>query len=133
MEVAYNVRSPVDDGELTRLYERAFGASTGGVIPWMSRLEDHSLTWVTAEQDTTLVGFVNVIGDGGAHAVLLDTMVDPASQRRRVGRRLVNEASEAARELGCQWLHVDYEPALAAFYEQACGFRRTAAGLLRLP
>lgn len=85
-----------------------------------------------AEQNSTLIGFVNVIGDGGAHAVLLDMIVDPAAQHQGVGRRLVEEASEAARQLGCRWLHVDYEPALAAFYEQTCGFRRTPAGLLRL-
>jgi hypothetical protein len=30
-----------------------------------------------------------------------------------------------------EWVHVDYEPSLARFYER-CGFRSTAAGLLKL-
>ena len=32
---------------------------------------------------------------------------------------------------GMTWLHVDYEPHLDGFY-RGCGFRPTAAGLLRL-
>ena len=33
---------------------------------------------------------------------------------------------------GCDWLHVDYEPHLAAFYTEACGFSSTSAGLRTL-
>jgi hypothetical protein len=40
-------------------------------------------------------------------------------------------AAAAAREAGCEWLHVDYEASLTPFYE-ACGFVPTAAGLIRL-
>lgn len=79
-----------------------------------------------------LVGFVNVVGDGGAHAFLLDTVVSPDRRSQGLGQRLVAEAEVAARELGCSWLHVDYEPALADFYERVCGFRPTAAGLVTL-
>ncbi|GAA0221995.1 hypothetical protein GCM10009539_03960 [Cryptosporangium japonicum] len=66
------------------------------------------------------------------HAVLLDTAVHPEYQRRGVGARLVSEAAAAAAELGCHWLHVDYEPHLATFYEQSCGMRPTSAAVLRL-
>jgi hypothetical protein len=52
-------------------------------------------------------------------------------QRQGVGTALVRQAAAAARARGATWLHVDYEPHLAGFY-QACGFRATAAGLLRL-
>ena len=45
-----------------------------------------------------------------------------------VGMRLV--AGEA-RNRGAEWLHVDYEPHLEAFY-RGCGFRHTAAGLIDL-
>jgi hypothetical protein len=38
-----------------------------------------------------------------------------------------------ARAVGCQWLHVDFEPNLASFYLDTCGFRRTDAGLVHLP
>lgn len=33
---------------------------------------------------------------------------------------------------GCRWLHADYQSGLRAFYEDACGLRPTAAGLLDL-
>ncbi|MFF9199652.1 GNAT family N-acetyltransferase [Streptomyces sp. NPDC014779] len=89
------------------------------------------LLHVTARRDGRLVGYVNVVGDGGAHAFLLDTTVHPAERRRGLGVALVREAARAARERGAHWLHVDYEPHLTGFYEQ-CGFRPTAAGLLAL-
>ncbi|MEV5677847.1 GNAT family N-acetyltransferase [Streptomyces sp. NPDC052179] len=78
-----------------------------------------------------LVGYVNVVGDGGVHAFVLDTTVHPDEQRRGLGRRLVTTAAEQARARGARWLHVDYEPALAGFYA-GCGFRPTAAGLMAL-
>ncbi|HUX49921.1 MAG TPA: GNAT family N-acetyltransferase, partial [Spirochaetia bacterium] len=51
--------------------------------------------------------------------------------RRGIGRELVERATAAVRERGLQWLHVDYEPHLEPFYAR-CGFRSTAAGLIRL-
>jgi hypothetical protein len=38
---------------------------------------------------------------------------------------------ESARELGCEWLHVDYDSHLEAFY-RTCGFQPTRAGLIDL-
>jgi ribosomal protein S18 acetylase RimI-like enzyme len=86
-----------------------------------------SLLWVSATRQERLVGFVNVAWDGGRHAFLLDTTVHPAVQRRG----LVRAAAVATRAQGVEWLHVDYEPHLEAFY-RACGFAPTRAGLLRL-
>jgi len=43
----------------------------------------------------------------------------------------VQRASALARDRGAAWLHVDYEPQLESFYS-GCGFRPTAAGLIRL-
>ncbi|GAA4426174.1 GNAT family N-acetyltransferase [Georgenia halophila] len=134
-DVTYRVRGGFTDAELTELHGRAFGdgdrRADGIVIPWNNRLA-LSIAWVTARQGGELLGFVNVIGDGGAHAVLLDTCVAPQAQGRGVGKRLVHEAADEARRLGCTWLHADYEPHLVRFYEQACGMRPTHAGLLRL-
>ena len=48
-----------------------------------------------------------------------------------MGRELVRRAEQAAREAGCTVLHVDYADELAPFYE-ACGFRPTRAGIIRL-
>ena len=90
-----------------------------------------SLLRVTARRAGRLVGYVNVVGDGGVHAFLLDTTVHPEERRRGLGVTLVRAAAEAARERGADWLHVDYEPHLTAFHER-CGFRPTAAGLMAL-
>ncbi|MGI8868916.1 MAG: GNAT family N-acetyltransferase [Mycobacteriales bacterium] len=132
MSIRYDVRAPVDDAALTALHGGAFSRPQDAVIPWSARLATHSLTWVTARSGQHLVGFVNVIGDGGAHAVLLDTVVEPDQQGRGIGRRLVSIAAAEARAAGCEWLHVDYEPTLAHFYEHGCGFRPTPAGLIPL-
>jgi GNAT superfamily N-acetyltransferase len=131
LPVTLRVRCVVDDAALSALHDVAFGKPPSPPRPWRARLDRHSVTWAGAFAGETLVGFVNVCGDGGAHAFLLDTVVHPAHRRRGIGRDLVRVAAGAAREAGCAWLHVDYEPRLAAFYE-SCGFAPTAAGLLRL-
>ena len=62
---------------------------------------------------------------------IFDSAVHPDYRRRGIATALVTQAAEVARKRGATWLHVDYEPHLAAFYER-CGFRPTAAGLIRL-
>ena len=120
----------MDDAELSALHDAAFG-EPGPVQAWGARLERHSLTWVTAHDGPTLVGFVNVAWDGGTHAFLLDTCVEPARQGAGIGVALVQRAAEASRAAGCGWLHVDLEPHLERFYAR-CGFSPSLAGLLRL-
>ncbi|MEV7597128.1 GNAT family N-acetyltransferase [Kitasatospora sp. NPDC089797] len=127
-EVVLTVRPELTDAELDAL----FGASWPGhrsvsFAPVLAR----SSTWVAARRGDRLVGFVNVAGDGGAHAFILDTTVHPDERRRGLGARLVRAAADAARACGAEWLHVDYEPHLEGFYAR-CGFRPTAAGLRRL-
>ena len=90
-----------------------------------------SLVHLGAYRGGELVGYVNVAWDGAMHAFLLDPMVHPGAQREGLGSTLVRRAVELARERGATWLHVDYEPHLAGFYER-CGFRPTAAGFIRL-
>jgi GNAT superfamily N-acetyltransferase len=80
----------------------------------------------------TLIGFVNVAWDGCDHAFLIDTKTRETFQRRGVGTHLVRLAAEQANSAGCEWLHVDFEPHLQAFYFDACGFRPTDAGLIHL-
>jgi len=126
------VRFPPEDKALSHLHRAAFGSDDEGVLPWADRLRNHSLTWVGAFDGDELIGFVNVLSDGGSHAFLVDTVVHPAHQRRGLGAAIVRTAAAEAAGAGCIWLHVDYEPAGADFYLQACGFRRTEAGLLRL-
>ncbi|GAA4621938.1 GNAT family N-acetyltransferase [Cellulomonas oligotrophica] len=129
--ITLHVRGDLTDRELDLLHSAAFDQPPAGA-PWRQRLADRSLTWVTARLDDRLVGFVNVVGDGGVHAILLDTCVAAAVRGRGVGRALVGAAADEARRAGCHWLHADYEPHLADFYEGACGLRPTDAGLLRL-
>ena len=126
------VRFSVQDEELSDLHARAFGNPMGEVIPWASRLSQHSLTWIGAFDGETLTGFVHACWDGGLHAFLLDTVVDPTYQRRGLGQALVQALIEQVKESSCEWLHVDYEPHLSDFYIKACGFSTTSAGLLQL-
>jgi ribosomal protein S18 acetylase RimI-like enzyme len=97
---------------------------------WWDQVRPHSLGWMTARQDGTLVGFVNVAWDGRDHAFLLDTKVRADHQRRGIATELVRLAAAHARAAGCEWLHVDFEDALASFYFDACGFRPTQAGII---
>lgn len=128
---AYEWRGRFDDRELDDLHAAAFGYEPVG-WGWNSQFASQSLGWLTAREDGQLVGFVNVAWDGGAHAFLLDLIVEPDHQRREVGRTVVGRATDGARAAGCDWLHVDFEEPLSKFYIERCGFRPTAAGLIRL-
>ena len=132
MALTFSVSPAVDDEELSELHGRAFGSSGTTLLPWSQRLRQHSLLWVTAEDDSGLIGFVNVVGDGGLHAFVLDTVVAPERQGEGIGQKLVETAAVEARARGCHWLHVDFEERLTGFYLDACGFRSTAAGVRRL-
>lgn len=124
-------RSAVSDGELVDLTRSHGGEVEAG---WWDRVGPHSLGWVTARTEAgELVGFVNVAWDGGDHAFLIDTKTRPTHQRQGLGVAVVGRAIAEAKAAGCEWLFVDFEPALEAFYIQACGFRSTPAGLVHLP
>jgi GNAT superfamily N-acetyltransferase len=90
-----------------------------------------SLCYVGAFDGERLIGYVNVAWDGGVHAFLLDTTVHPLYQRRGIGRALVQQAANATRAHGIEWLHVDFELHLTDFY-RGCGFLHTEAGLMNL-
>jgi GNAT superfamily N-acetyltransferase len=123
-------RGDLSDGEMVELIESHGGRPVAG---WWDQIRPHSLGWVTARAaDGTLVGFVNVAWDGGDHAFLLDTKTRGSAQRQGIGTELVRVAAHEAAVAGCEWLHVDFEPHLAAFYFEACGFRATDAGLIHL-
>jgi ribosomal protein S18 acetylase RimI-like enzyme len=100
---------------------------------WRDQIRSHSLGWVTARDgDGVVVGFVNVAWDGGDHAFLLDPKTRGDRQRRGIGTEVVRLAVRHAQAAGCEWLHVDFQPELTAFYFDACGFRPTDAGLIHL-
>jgi ribosomal protein S18 acetylase RimI-like enzyme len=135
--VVLKVRFGVDDAALSLLHHQAFNPDRpledAVIRPWAARLERHSLTWIGAFSSSRLVGFVHAVWDGATHAFILDTAVHPDFQRVGVGRDLVRAIADEAFRAGCDWVHVDYEPALGSFYENACGFRPTAAGLHSAP
>jgi GNAT superfamily N-acetyltransferase len=129
-DISYRWRAAITDGQLYDLTTSHGGHPQRG---WWDRVRPHSLGWVSAHlPDGALVGFVNLAWDGGDHAFVLDTTVHPDHQRRGIATRLVARATEAARAAGCDWLHVDFEEHLRPFYLDACGFRPTDAGLIRL-
>jgi GNAT superfamily N-acetyltransferase len=128
--VSYEWRGPVGNDELSALHTAGFGPPAQE-HDWQAQLR-HSLGWVCARDAGGLAAFVNVAWDGASHAFLLDTVVAPRRQHQGVGTRLVAVAAGQAQAAGCAWLHVDFEPALAPFYLDTCGFRPTTAGLIAL-
>jgi GNAT superfamily N-acetyltransferase len=129
--IDYRWRFPITDEEVFSLTRSHGGAAEAG---WWDRIRPHSLGWATAHlADGAVVGFVNVAWDGGDHAFLLDTKTRPDYQRRGIATHVVRLAAYHAKRAGCEWLHVDFDDALAGFYFGACGFRSTTAGLVHLP
>lgn len=61
-----------------------------------------------------------------------DVMVAKDARHQRIGTGLVAAARDGARRAGCEWLHVDFENDLRAFYFDECGFTPTNAGQLAL-
>ncbi|MDL2397427.1 GNAT family N-acetyltransferase [Rhizobium mayense] len=96
-----------------------------------SAILSRSLAHIGAFDGMRLVGFVNVAWDGGIHAFILDTCVAPEFRRQGIATRLVEMATNVARDRGAEWLHVDFEPHLTGFYRSLV-FAATEAGLIRL-
>jgi RimJ/RimL family protein N-acetyltransferase/predicted N-acetyltransferase YhbS len=127
----YVWRGDFDNAELNALHAEAFDHPVLA-DDWKGQLRQHSLGWVCARDGEGLVGFVNVAWDGRTHAFILDTMVTARAGRQGVGTRLVEVAVAETRAAGCEWLHVDFDDHLRAFYFDACGFTPTNAGLIAL-
>ncbi|MBX9458457.1 MAG: GNAT family N-acetyltransferase [Rhizobium sp.] len=107
-------------------------------VAWNSRADrdfsailSRSLGHIGAFAGGQLVGFINIAWDGGIHAFLLDTCVTPVMRRQGIATQLVDHAIELARNRGAEWLHVDFEHDLGGLYRK-CGFRPTAAGVIKL-
>jgi hypothetical protein len=58
MAIDFRVRFDVDDVQLSQLHHDAFGGNYE-LVPWGSRLQRHSKSWVGAFHGTVLCGFVN--------------------------------------------------------------------------
>jgi GNAT superfamily N-acetyltransferase len=134
MAIEYQWRGPFTNDEANALHAEAFETRvfTSSEWDWLLLTAEHSLGWVTARDGHALIGFVNVLWDGLVHAWLQDTMVAASARGAGIGTRLVAAATDGARAAGCEWLHVDFDDHLRAFYFDACGFRSTNAGLIAL-
>jgi GNAT superfamily N-acetyltransferase len=132
--INYEWRGGFENVEVNTLHAEAFATRVFDESEWnWSRLlDEHSLGWVVARDDSELVGFVNVIWDGLVHAWIQDTMVAAKAGRQGIGTQLIAVARDAAREAGCEYLHVDFDDDLKPFYYDACGFRPTNGGLIEL-
>ena len=128
VNVRYCINPPVTNDELNLLFAASWPHHS-----WcdFSPVLQRSLAYVGAYDQNRLIGFVNLAWDGGIHAFILDTTVHPTVRRCGIGQALVKHAAAVAQERGIEWLHVDYELHLQAFYRQ-CGFQHTAAGIRRL-
>jgi GNAT superfamily N-acetyltransferase len=134
MVVSYDWRGAFANHEVNALHAEAFETRVFGDSEWdwVELVHRHSLGWVVARDGRDLVGFVNVAWDGLVHAWLQDTMVSARARGRGIGTELVSCARRAAKAAGCEYLHVDFDDRLGAFYYGACGFRPTNGGLLSL-
>ena len=77
-------RGDFSSSEANSLHAEAFGTRvfSDEEWDWRSLVERHSLGWVVARGEGSLIGFVNVISDGLVHAWLQDTMVATTARRR---------------------------------------------------
>jgi GNAT superfamily N-acetyltransferase len=130
--ITYEWRAEFDNPAVSALHAEGFDHPYLD-IDWHAQVHRHSLGWVCVRDGDQLAGFVNVAWDGGVHAFILDTMVAARDRHRGIGTGLIATAVCHARAAGCEWLHVDFEDHLAAFYFHACGFTPTNAGLIALP
>jgi len=130
-QVVTEWRGQFENGEVNLLHAECFEHRLFE-DDWWTQVNRFSLGWVCLRRSTKLIGFVNVAWDGGVHAFVLDTMIATALRRQGLATNLIQEAIKRAREAGCEWLHVDFDPHLRSFYFDACGFNPTHAGLIPL-
>ena len=127
-------RGSFTNAEVNQLHAEAFETRvfSDEEWDWHGLTVQHSLGWVTARRGQDLIGFANVLWDGLVHAWIQDVMVATSARHRGVGVAVVRACRDAAREAGCEFLHVDFDDDLRDFYFGACGFEPTNAGLIDL-
>jgi GNAT superfamily N-acetyltransferase len=128
-EIEYRVNRTVSNDELNELFEVSWPGTKQRKD--FRPILDRSLVYICAYKNGRLVGFVNLVWDGGIHGFILDTTVIPEHRRKGIGLELLQRVADVAREKGIKWLHVDFIPELKPFYRKA-GYRSTEAGLLNI-
>lgn len=85
----------------------------------------HSLLTLGAYDGEKLTGIVRAVGDGRSVVLVQDLLVDPAYQRRGVGKALLRAVTERFSDVYQLQLLTDNTPEHKAFYE-SLGFRDLA-------
>ena len=129
--IAYAWRGNFSIEARNRLHAEAFNQRLLS-DDWGAQVSRHSLGWVCATVDNTLVGFVNVAWDGAVHAFVLDTIVASTHRGLGIATRMLALCASEARKARCEWLHVDFEEHLCPLYFESAGFTPTRAGLIKL-
>ena len=91
-------------------------------------LDRYDVTVSAYNKNGSLVGWCAAVSDGVRHGFLVDLIVHPESQRRGIGRSLVQHAIEFLLRSGISVIHADFNDENAAFYEK-CGFRIGVGGI----
>jgi GNAT superfamily N-acetyltransferase len=132
--VALEAPSSVGREEALALYEAVGWSAYTKDAERLSRALAGSSLLATARDDGgRLVGLARVVTDGASILYLQDVLVDPASQRTGLGRRLVGALLDAFPDVRQKVLLTDDEPGQKAFYE-SLGFgdtREVHDGVLR--
>jgi ribosomal protein S18 acetylase RimI-like enzyme len=131
MSMTYVWRGNFSNEAINRLHAEAFDHRLLS-DDWWAQVNRHSLGWVCATADNTLVGFVNVAWDGAVHAFVLDTIVASTHRRLGIAKHMLALCTSEARKARCEWLHVDFEEHLRPLYFESAGFTPTHAGLIKL-
>lgn len=125
---------PEDAASIEKLHDLAFGPGRFARTAWRMREGVPAIAALSfvAWADGRLIGSVRfaAVALGGQKGLMLGPLVvDPAWKGRGAGLRLMQVSLEAARDLGHGWvILVGDEP----YYARA-GFKRVAAGRIRLP
>lgn len=115
--ITYLEQGPVELAELTRLYQ-AVGWRAYTVDPAkMARLLPGSLYYLIARSDDQLVGCLRAVGDDASILYIQDILVDPAFQRRGIGRELIRRTLERFGHIRQVVLITDDQPVTRAFYQ----------------
>ena len=119
----------VCEEELANLRASVGWPYTPGTYP---RSLPKQYAYFTARDAAELVGYVSVISDGVGDAFLIDLMVRPSHQGRRIGSRLVHSALSFVRDRGIQCTQVTFDARLTEFYRKA-GFHIFGGGIIDFP
>ena len=85
--------------------------------------------YYTVRMDGRLIGYLGVVSDGIADAMLVDVAIHREYQRRGIGKRLLIKALGDLRDDGIRGIQLTFGPELEGFY-RSVGFRITCGGLI---